>query len=135
MSRLVVAMVIIGLIIGICVFSLVSTYRICNQIDAQAQKALEFYLAEDYQNAEVETQKLKNLWQEKEHTLVLYVRHNVVDEIGTNVFKLQSYLQYRDTPQYTACIQTIQSLLEDLLDSETPFYYNILSSFIAQQGF
>ena len=135
MARFVVAMIIIGLIIGVCVFSLVSTYQICDQIEAQAQKALELYLAEDYQNAEKETQNLKNMWQDKEHALVLYVRHNIVDEICTNVFKLESYMRYRDTAQYTACIQTIKSLLEDLLDSETPFYYNILSSFVAQQGF
>ena len=114
------------LITLLCFLSNAITDNLCNEMIAQADQALEAITQSDFLTARQATRALVDGWTKKEHLLVLFVRHNLVDEIGLQLFKLDSYLQFEERVQYAATVSALKGLLQDLLDSETPFLYHVL---------
>ncbi len=123
MKRLVTAVVLLVLIVGISCLSLFALERELAEIGT--------VIGELRQQApspalEEESEKLFRLWNEKERLMVIFVRHDVLDEITELMAQLPCLARYGEYGHFYSGLDVLLARLEDLLDSARPTYRNLL---------
>lgn len=123
MKRLVTAVVLLVVIVSISCLSLFALERELAEIGAVVGELRQ----QDPSPVLVEeSEQLFRLWNEKERLLVLFVRHDVLDEITKLIAELPSLARYREYGCFYSGLDVILARLEDLLDSARPTYRNLL---------
>ncbi len=123
MKRLVTAVVLLVLIIGISTLSLFALERELGEISARAGE-----LRQTAPSAALErdSEELFRLWNEKERLFVLFVRHDVLDELTVLMAELPSLARHGEYGHFYSGLDVILARLDDLLDSARPTYRNLL---------
>lgn len=123
MKRLVTAVVLLAMIVAISCFSLYIVERDLGEI---GRFALE--LREEASSSELETKskELLRLWNEKEELLVIFLRHDILDELTARIAELPSLARNGDYGLFYSGVDGILARLEDLLDAAQPSYRNLL---------
>lgn len=123
MKRLVTAIVLLAVIVAISCFSLHVVERDLGEV---SHFALE--LREETPSSELETKskELLRLWNEKEELLVIFLRHDILDELTARIAELPSLARNGDYGLFYSGVDSILARLEDLLDAAQPSYRNLL---------
>ncbi len=123
MKRLVIALILLALIFGSSCLSLLLLERDLAEIGSFAAR-----LREESPSAELEkeSEELFRLWNEKEKLLVIFVRHDVLDEVTVLMAELPSLARHREYGHFYSGLDVILARLDDLLDSARPTYRNLL---------
>ena len=123
MKRLVTAAVLLVLIIGISTLSLFALERELEEICACAG---ELRQAPPSAALERDSEELFRLWNEKERLFVIFVRHDVLDELTVLMAELPSLARHGEYGHFYSGLDVILARLDDLLDSARPTYRNLL---------
>lgn len=123
MKRLVTAVVLLVLIIGISTLSLFVLERELEEICACAG---ELRQAPPSAALERDSEELFRLWNEKERLFVIFVRHDVLDELTVLMAELPSLARHGEYGHFYSGLDVILARLDDLLDSARPTYRNLL---------
>ena len=123
MKRLVTAILLLALIVSVSCLSLYLLERDLGEIrdfagELQADTAPE--------ELEAKSKEFLRLWNEKEKLLVIFLRHDILDELTVRVAELPSLARNREYGLFYSGVDSIQARLEDLLDSVRPSYRNLL---------
>ena len=122
MKRLVTAVVLLVLIIGISTLSLFALERELEEICACAG---ELRQAPPSAALERDSEELFRLWNEKERLFVIFVRHDVLDELTVLMAELPSLARHGEYGHFYSGLDVILARLDDLLDSARPTYRNL----------
>ena len=123
MKRLVTAVVLLVLIIGISTLSLFALERELGEICAYAGALRQ---APPSGALEGDSEELFRLWNEKERLFVIFVRHDVLDELTVLMAELPSLARHGEYGHFYSGLDVILARLDDLLDSARPTYRNLL---------
>lgn len=123
MKRLVTAVILLAVILIISTLSLFALEREVARIGAAAG---ELRRQPPSPALEEESRDLFRLWDDKERLLVLFVRHDVLDEITELMAELPGLARYGEYGHFYSGLDVILARLEDLLDSARPTYRNLL---------
>ena len=123
MKRLVTAVVLLVLIIGISTLSLFALERELGEICAYAG---ELRQVAPSAALERDSEELFRLWNEKERLFVIFVRHDVLDELTVLMAELPSLARHGEYGHFYSGLDVILARLDDLLDSARPTYRNLL---------
>lgn len=123
MKRLVIALILLALILGSSCLSLFFLERDLAEIGSFAAR-----LREENPSVELEkeSEELFRLWNEKEKLLVIFVRHDVLDEVTVLMAELPSLARHGEYGHFYSGLDVILARLDDLLDSARPTYRNLL---------
>ncbi|MEG1869664.1 MAG: DUF4363 family protein [Oscillospiraceae bacterium] len=126
MKRLWIAASAVLVIIVLSLLSLNYTYNVTNELAnqlgqikvsvKQENTAQTIYLCNEY----------KASWDEKEKTLVKFMRHNPLDKITGMSARLSSLAEYADKSELMAVLDELIDSTHHLLEEETPRLDSIL---------
>ena len=114
MKRMVWSIAIITVIIGASVLGIFNLIHVSDEmleLTSSAQKAVD---DEDIKKAEELTEQLSSFWDQQHRTLILYVRHNDVDEISKYLSELKQLLEHGKYSEYSSRISHVELLLQHL---------------------
>lgn len=123
MKRLVTAICLLTLIIAI---SCCSLFILEQDLDELTTLAVQLRDSSPEEELEQKSQELLECWNRKEQLLVIFVRHDILDELTTLTAQLPSLARYRDYAHFYSGLDVILARLDDLLDSARPTYRNLL---------
>ena len=123
MKRLVTAVILLVLIIAISCFSLYILERDLGEI---GQLAGEIRNNTNSQELEAKSRELFFLWNEKEEIFVIFLHHDILDELTVRIAELPSLARAEEYGLFYSGIDGLLARLEDLLDAARPSYRNLL---------
>lgn len=123
MKRLVTAILLLALIVSV---SCVSLYLLKRDLGEIQDFAGELQADTAPEELEAKSKEFLRLWNEKEKLLVIFLRHDILDELTVRIAELPSLARNREYGLFYSGVDSIQARLEDLLDSVVPSYRNLL---------
>lgn len=123
MKRLVTAILLLALIVSV---SCVSLYLLKQDLGEIQDFAGELQADTAPEELEAKSKEFLRLWNEKEKLLVIFLRHDILDELTVRIAELPSLARNREYGLFYSGVDSIQARLEDLLDSVVPSYRNLM---------
>lgn len=123
MKRLVTAICLLLLILGISCFSL---YILERDLGELQQLATELRYQTPTEQLEEKSQQLFDRWNQKEELLVVFVRHDTLDQLTALLAELPSLARHGEHGHFYSEVDVALARLDDLLDSARPTYRNLL---------
>lgn len=123
MKRLVTAICLLLLILGISCFSL---YILERDLGELQQLATELRYQTPTEQLEEKSQQLFDRWNQKEELLVVFVRHDTLDQLTALLAELPSLARHGEHGHFYSEVDVTLARLDDLLDSARPTYRNLL---------
>ena len=123
MKRLVTAICLLLLILGIRCFSL---YILERDLGELQQLVLELRYQTPPEQLEEKSQQLFDRWNQKEELLVVFVRHDTLDQLTALLAELPSLARHGEHGHFYSEVDVTLARLDDLLDSARPTYRNLL---------
>lgn len=123
MKRLITAICLLVAIISISCFSLYALERDLGELRGLAQ---ELRSSTPTVELEEKSRRLFDRWNEKEKLLVIFVRHDVLDELTSLTAELPSLARHGEYGHFYSGVDVLLARLDDLLDSARPTYRNLL---------
>ena len=123
MKRLVTAICLLLLILGISCFSL---YILERDLGELQQLATELRYRTPAEQLEEKSQQLFDRWNQKEELLVVFVRHDTLDQLTALLAELPSLARHGEHGHFYSEVDVTLARLDDLLDSARPTYRNLL---------
>lgn len=123
MKRLITAVLLLCLILGISSYSFFSLEKGIEEL-SEAVQALRYHTPAE--ELEARSQELVELWNQKERTFVVFVRHDTLDEVTQLLAELPSLAEYQELGSFYSRVDSILARLDDLADSARPSYRNLL---------
>jgi len=123
MKRLVTAICLLLLILGISCFSL---YILERDLGELQQLATELRYRTPTEQLEEKSQQLFDRWNQKEELLVVFVRHDTLDQLTALLAELPSFARHGEYGHFYSGVDVTLARLDDLLDSARPTYRNLL---------
>lgn len=123
MKRLVTAICLLLLILGISCFSL---YILERDLGELQQLATELRYQTPTEQLEEKSQQLFDRWNQKEELLVVFVRHDTLDQLTALLAELPSLARHGEHGHFYSGVDVALARLDDLLDSARPTYRNLL---------
>ena len=111
------------LILGISCFSL---YILERDLGELQQLALELRYQTPTEQLEEKSQQLFDRWNQKEELLVVFVRHDTLDQLTALLAELPSLARHGEHGHFYSEVDVTLARLDDLLDSARPTYRNLL---------
>ena len=125
MSRVFIALGLLAAIVTLSICSLLTFIGIKEDVTLQMDELDTLIEAEDYEALTQECFRVSEEWQEKEHTLIRFIRHQELDEVTGTMTRLPMLAKYRDIGELAAEVNHIRILLHHILDSEIPYPRNV----------
>ncbi len=69
---------------------------------------------------------LTELWEDREHAMMAFIRHGELDEVTLSLAKLPAYLRHEDLAAFSAEADTVRRILWHIWESERFSLVNIL---------
>lgn len=123
MKRLLIALCLLAAILSISCFSLYILERDVNDLTGLAR---EIRFSDPDRELEQKSQRLFDRWNEKEKLLVIFVRHDTLDQLTALTAQLPSLARHGEYGQFYSGVDVLLARLDDLLDSARPTYRNLL---------
>ncbi len=115
MRRFVLAVVLLLLVFTVCVAENIYLSRTLDSVTAEIDRLSEAFYGGD--PTADRTDSLNRLWEKNEGRMELFLDHSTVDEITTEIKKLQ-FLNDFDRYDFAETVNTLKSLIEDIRSSE-----------------
>ncbi|MEG1778769.1 MAG: DUF4363 family protein [Oscillospiraceae bacterium] len=126
MKRLWIAASAVLVIIVLSIFSLSYTYIVTNELTTQLNEIKTTIKHEDTVQTISLCKKYKAEWDEKEKTLVKFMRHEPLDRITGMSARISSLAEYGDKSELMAVLDELIDSTHHLLEEETPRADSIL---------
>lgn len=123
MKRLITAVCLLMAILSISCFSLYALERDLGELSSLAK---ELRASAPSDALEQKSQQLFDCWNQKEKLLVIFVRHDVLDELTSLTAQLPSLARHQEYGYFYSGVDVLLARLDDLLDSARPTYRNLL---------
>lgn len=123
MKRLITSICLLIAILLVSCFSLYALERDLGELSGLAQ---ELRSSAPDRELEEKSQQLFDLWNQKEKLLVIFVRHDVLDELTSLTAELPSLARHGEYGHFYSGVDVLLARLDDLLDSARPTYRNLL---------
>lgn len=123
MKRLVTAICLLLAIITISCFSLFILERDLGELQSLAE---ELRYQTPQEELEQKSRELFTCWNQKEELLVIFVRHDTLDQLTALLAELPGLARYGEYGHFYSGVDVVLARLDDLLDSARPTYRNLL---------
>ena len=126
MKRLITSVI---LLVAIICVSTLSLYSLRDQKEAIMTAAAELRSMSGDPDPAVLQEKSQQLfedWNRREEILVLYIRHDVLDQITQLLAELPALAEYEDWAALFGRLDVVSALMDDLWKSNNPTYRNLL---------
>ncbi|MDD2955919.1 MAG: DUF4363 family protein [Oscillospiraceae bacterium] len=125
MKRVYIALGLLAAIIALSACSLSTYISVQKEVTAQMDHLDSLIEREDYETLAEEAKAVSEGWNEKEHLLIRFIRHQELDEVTSTMTRLPMLAKYLDLGELSAEINHIRVLLHHILDSEIPYPRNV----------
>lgn len=126
MNRPIALAVVAGCIAVLSAAGLYHTHQVKEALGTRLEAAETAALAGEADKAEVAAEELLDFWEEREKTLLLYIRHDELDEIERSISELKYLIKLGDTAEFCSKLDQTHALIEHVWLSELPLLRNIL---------
>ncbi len=126
MNRPVMIGILTGCIISIYGISLYHTHQVTRQMIGRLTATEEAARAQKTAQAAEQTEQLQLFWEEKEKVLMLYIRHNELDQVANNLAQMAGLIESGDSAAFYAKLDQTEFLVQHIFESELPLWKNIL---------
>ena len=126
MKRLVTSVILLILIIGLSVFTLFNLQAHKEKILARTEEIRSMAQDPDPQVLAEKSRELFDDWNDQEEILVLYIRHDILDQITQLLAELPALAEYEDYAVFFGRLDVVSALMDDLWKSNLPTYRNLL---------
>ena len=123
MKRLVTAICLLLAIITVSCFSLFVLERDLGELQSLAE---ELRYRTPQEELEQKSRELFTCWNRKEELLVIFVRHDTLDQLTALLAELPGLARYGEYGHFYSGVDVVLARLDDLLDSARPTYRNLL---------
>jgi len=119
MKRLHIAVCLMVLILATCITENIAISHYYNKLDVMLKDASKLCLNNEFEDAEKKTIDLENYWDNSaENVLSLFVNHNVVDQIGYSIAKLEPSIISKGSLEFITECKTASTFLKHLKEDE-----------------
>lgn len=126
MKRLITSVILLILIIGLSIFTLQSLRIHKDNILSRTEEIRGMAQDPDPQALAQKSRELFDEWNKDEEILVLYVRHDILDQITQLLAELPALAEYEDYAAFFGRLDVVSALMDDLWKSNLPTYRNLL---------
>ena len=126
MNRLYIS---IGTVIFIISLSVISLFYLNNTteiIETKLTEIKEFSENDSISEAIISSNELYNTFSKKSDFLILFIRHDSIEELEETLARLSPLLENRDMSEFYAEVSKAKGLTEKLINHELPLVKNIL---------
>ena len=119
MKRLVIAVGLIVLIVVVCITENIIISHYYEKLNTMLDTASQLCLNGDKEGAQQQTADLEKYWDESvENVLSMFVNHDVVDQIGYSIAKLEPSIISGGTLEFTTECKTASTFLKHIKEDE-----------------
>lgn len=126
MKRAVTCVVLIVLVVGMGIASVFITSAKCKDIKSLAEGIGDAIKSKEPDLAKEKTKQLNERWTKDKRVLIIFLRRTKIDEISSQISRLNGWIEMDDDTDSVAALTTINDLSEDLAKEEIPTFLNIL---------
>ncbi|MEW9094403.1 MAG: DUF4363 family protein [Clostridiaceae bacterium] len=112
------------MIVGI-VFSLNTLDKIYGDLDNLNSKLEQSIEKEDWEDANLLINEISEKWHEHCNELSIFLNHNEIDNINSELSKLTQYVKYNNKEESMASLYVVKFFFQHTLDLEKISYQNI----------
>lgn len=124
MKRVIFAAVLLAAVIGFNCFCISAVSKIENEVSEKLD-ALYLSAEENPEESSSLCEEFTGYWIEKSHILCRIVRHDLIDQVTIAVARFSPLAKYGETGELCAEILRCKILLEEIRESEMPYFRNI----------
>lgn len=126
MKKLIFALSVLTLIIVLGTVSLFYLNNTKKEIELSLQEITKLVEEKNYINASEKADALYNLFEKKTDFLILFIKHDSVEELEETLMRLSPLIENKDTSEFLAEVSKAEGLAEKLFEHEVPSLKNIL---------
>ena len=113
-------------IAGLSAAGILNAHNTRNEMESLLYQAEQAAVSGQFKQAKAAAEKIKSVWDEKEKRLLLYIRHNEIDDIGKSISELKYLAEFGDSAEFCSKLDQTKGLIYHVWESELPLFKNIL---------
>lgn len=121
-----VASLLMAVLIALMIFTGLMLENAGEKLCTRLGDVCEDVINENWDEAETNIKVLKEEWEENEKWITMLVNHNETEEVVKNLYALEQYILYRETPELMATAKSLEKLFEHIPGKERPTLENII---------
>lgn len=126
MNRPIIISVITILIAVLSTVAIINVRNTNQEMQMILDAAEEAALNQDLDQAVQVSEQLEKFWEKKEKFLLLYVKHNDIDDLGECISELKYLAELGDTAEFCSKLNQTRGMIEHVWISELPIPRNFL---------
>lgn len=126
MKRIWVAIIAFALIISLCIVENILVNRTISELQENVSLAQDYVKSKDIENANITTQKINDIWENKNKTIEMLIAHDQLEPIQISIAVLKANLDTEEYNDFLAESNKIAAHLDNLKNTESPTINNIL---------
>ena len=126
MKRIWVAIIAFALVISLCVVENILVNKTISELQENISLVQDYVKSKDIENANITTQKINDIWENKNKTIEMLIAHDQLEPIQISIAVLKANLETEEYNDFIAESNKISAHLESLKDTESPTVNNIL---------
>ncbi len=127
MNRPVIISVITILIAVLSTITIINVRHTNQEMQTILDSAEEAALNHDLNQAVKVSEQLEDFWEKKERFLLLYVKHNDIDDLGECISELKYLAKLGDVAEFCSKVNQTRGMIEHIWISELPIPRNFLA--------
>lgn len=126
MKKLLIALVLMSIVIGICIFEMFSIDHISSESIETINIMQQAHENNDKYKLKELSENLYNLWEGKTQIMHIFFQHDSVDEIEQSIAIIKNSIDQDDDETFQTESTRVAIQIQSLRDSEFPYIENIL---------
>ena len=126
MKRIWVAIIAFALVISLCIVENILVNKTISELQENVNLAQDYVKSKDIENANITTQKINDIWENKNKTIEMLIAHDQLEPIQISIAVLKANLYTEEYNDFLAESNKITAHLESLKNTESPTINNIL---------
>ncbi len=126
MKRIWVAIIAFALVISLCIVENILVNRTISELQENVSLAQDYVKSKDIENANITTQKINDIWENKNKTIEMLIAHDQLEPIQISIAVLKANLDTEEYNDFLAESNKISAHLDNLKNTESPTINNIL---------
>ena len=126
MKRIWVAIIAFALVISLCIVENILVNKTISELQENVSLAQDYVKSKDIENANITTQKINDIWENKNKTREMLIAHDQLEPIQISIAVLKANLDTEEYNDFLAESNKISAHLDNLKNTESPTINNIL---------
>ena len=126
MKRIWVAIIAFALVISLCIVENILVNKTISELQENVNLAQDYVKSKDIENANITTQKINDIWENKNKTIEMLIAHDQLEPIQISIAVLKANLDTEEYNDFLAESNKISAHLDNLKNTESPTINNIL---------